>query len=229
MRIVTLTGAGISAESGLSTFRDPEGAWAEHDPAQLATPEAFAANPDLVHEFYNARRNQLLSVDPNPAHLALARLERSFGQDFLLVTQNVDDLHERAGTKRMVHMHGQLKRVRCTSCGSTSEWSGDLYKSTECPQCGDRGRLRPDIVWFGEIPMHMEEIIKALDICDLFVAIGTSGAVYPAAGFVDIARNAGAETIELNLAPSDGTHRFDDFRHGPATTIVPAFVDELLA
>ena len=229
MKIVVLTGAGISAESGLATFRDPEGAWAKHDPQKLATPEAFAADPALVHAFYNARRAQLRDVGPNEAHQALVRLEAAFGRDFLLVTQNVDDLHERAGSKDPVHMHGRLRSAWCRACDTRRDWEDDLSTETACPACGKTGLMRPDIVWFGEMPYRMDEILRALDCCDLFIAIGTSGAVYPAAGFVDIAANAGAETIELNLQPSDGTTLFDDHRHGAATRIVPAFVDELIS
>lgn len=229
MKLVVLTGAGISAESGVSTFRDPDGVWMKMDPMKLATPEAFAADPALVHGFYNARRAQLREVEPNAAHRALAQLERKLGNDFMLVTQNVDDLHERGGSRDVVHMHGQLRQAWCRSCDTRMGWDEDLSTGTECPHCGSAGRMRPDIVWFGEMPYRMDEILGALDTCDMFVAIGTSGAVYPAAGFVEIAANAGAETLELNLQPSEGTRLFDDFRHGPATEIVPAFVDELIA
>lgn len=229
MRVVILTGAGISAESGLSTFRDPDGVWMKHDPMKLATPEAFAADPELVHAFYNARRAQLRDVEPNAAHVALARLEQAFGRDLMLVTQNVDDLHERGGSRAVVHMHGALRRVRCQCCDARMTWDGDLTTETACPECGFVGDMRPDIVWFGEMPYHMEEIMRALDNCDLFVAIGTSGAVYPAAGFVQIAGNAGADTMEINLEPSDGSHQFDECRHGPASELVPAFVEELIA
>lgn len=205
MRIVVLTGAGISAESGLSTFRDPDGVWMKMDPMKLATPEAFAADPELVQGFYNARRAQLREVEPNAAHRALARLEKALGTDFMLVTQNVDDLHERGGSREVVHMHGQLRQAWCRACDARVEWNDDLSAETACPSCGVAGHMRPDIVWFGEMPYRMEEIMRTLDTCDLFVAIGTSGAVYPAAGFVEIAANAGAETLELNLQPSDGT------------------------
>lgn len=228
MRFVVLTGAGISAESGLSTFRDPDGVWAKYDPMTLASPEAFAANPGLVQDFYNARRAQLKTVEPNPAHYALARLEKAFEGDLLLVTQNVDDLHERGGSRHVVHMHGQLTSAWCRKCDARSPWLENLSAETACPACGAKGFMRPDIVWFGEMPYHMDAILRALDTCDMFVAIGTSGTVYPAAGFVDLASRAGAETLELNLQPSDGTHLFDDFRHGPATRIVPEFVDEMI-
>lgn len=228
MKIVVLTGAGISAESGLSTFRDPDGIWAKYDFTEIATPEAFAADPDLVHGFYNARRAQLADVEPNDAHRALARLEEAFGRDFLLVTQNVDDLHERGGAKKVLHMHGELGSAWCRACEIRQAWKGDISTQTACPVCGSAGHLRPDIVWFGEMPYRMQEIIMALEECDLFVSIGTSGAVYPAAGFVEIADRAGAETLELNLQPSEGSDRFDECRHGPATSIVPAFVDEIV-
>ena len=228
MKIVVLTGAGISAESGLSTFRDPQGVWAKHDPATLATPEAFEADPALVHRFYNDRRAQLRDAEPNAAHLALARLERALGRDFLLVTQNVDDLHDRAGSTNLVHMHGELRSAWCRACDTRRPWDDDLSTDTACPACGASGRMRPDIVWFGEMPYRMDEILRALDGCDLFVAIGTSGAVYPAAGFVDIAARTGAETLELNLGPSEGSMLFDRHRHGPATRIVPEFVEEII-
>jgi NAD-dependent deacetylase len=227
MKIVVLTGAGISAESGLSTFRDPDGVWAKHDVTKLATPEGFAADPALVHEFYNARRAQLHSVNPNAAHAALARLEAALGDDLLVVTQNVDDLHERAGSKNVVHMHGRLRSAWCRACDTRTEWETDLSLDTPCPACGATGQMRPDIVWFNEMPYEMDTIMRALDTCDMFVAVGTSGAIYPAAGFVEIAARAGAETLELNLQRSDGTQLFDDFRHGPATEIVPAFVEEI--
>ncbi|MCK8783951.1 NAD-dependent deacylase [Roseomonas sp. NAR14] len=231
--IVVLTGAGISRESGLDTFRDAGGVWQRVRLEDVATPEAFARDPARVHGFYNARRAQLAdpAVRPNAAHLALAALERHWerlGAPFLLVTQNVDDLHERAGSRRLLHMHGALRRVRCLGCAAEADWSEPLSTATPCPACGARGGMRPDIVWFGEIPMHMEGIEAALAGCGLFVSIGTSGSVYPAAGFVELARRH-ARTIELNLEPSHGASRFGEARHGPATALVPAFVDELLS
>jgi NAD-dependent deacetylase len=225
MRVVVLTGAGISAESGLPTFRDADGLWEGHDPMQVATPEAFAADPDLVHRFYDERRAALGRVRPNAAHEALARLEEHLGDDLLLVTQNVDDLHERGGSKEVRHMHGRLRAARCEVCGRAHEWTGTLGDRPPCPACGAEA-LRPDVVWFGEMPHGMDEIHEALLACDLFVAIGTSGVVYPAAGFVHYAMAAGAETLELNLAPE----RWSDFaqtRQGPATELVPAWVREL--
>lgn len=229
MRVVVLTGAGISAESGLATFRDPGGVWAKYDPMTLATPEAFEADPALVHSFYNARRAQLNDTEPNAAHAALARLETALGDDFLLVTQNVDDLHDRAGSKNLIHMHGELRSAWCRLCDTRLYWDTDLSTETACPQCGTPGWMRPDIVWFGEMPYRMDEILAALDSSDLFVAIGTSGAVYPAAGFVELAARAGAETLELNLERSEGAALFDDGRYGPATQIVPEFVDGIIS
>ncbi len=226
MRIVVLTGAGISAESGLATFRDPGGLWQRHRPQDLATPEAFARDPDLVLGWYDARRAQLADVAPNAAHHALARLDAAWPHDFLLVTQNVDDLHARAGARRMVQMHGALKQARCEGCGAVHEWAGPMPRATPCPACG-AARLRPNIVWFGEMPMHMRRIEAALEAADVFVAIGTSGTVYPAAGFVEALR-PGARSLELNLEPSAVAHRFSETRQGPATTLVPALVEELL-
>jgi NAD-dependent deacetylase len=225
--IVVLTGAGISRESGLSTFRDPDGIWAQVRLEDYATPEAFRRDPARVQGFYNARRAQLRdpAVVPNAAHLALAELERRWPGDFLLVTQNVDDLHERAGSERLLHMHGALKRVRCLGCGAVQAWEEDLTAASACAACG--AGMRPDVVWFGEMPMHMEAIEAALERCGLFISIGTSGAVYPAAGFVAEVRHR-AETVELNLEPSQGSMLFDRAVHGPATEIVPAFVRALL-
>jgi NAD-dependent deacetylase len=226
--IVILTGAGISAESGVSTFRDPEGIWSKNDWREVATPQGFSADPDRVHAFYNERRRRLETVAPNAAHHALARLERAFGGNFLLVTQNVDDLHERAGSRQLIHMHGQHTKAWCTNCGTRMRWNGDLLRSTPCPSCESAGYLRPDIVWFGEMPYQMDRIVHALRSCDLFISIGTSGNVYPAAGFVEEARLAGARRLELNLEPSEGASRFTEANYGKATEIVPAFVDRLL-
>jgi NAD-dependent deacetylase len=228
--VVILTGAGISAESGLGTFRDKDGLWTRYDLSEVATPEGFARNPVRVHEFYNARRRNLLEAQPNAAHAALAELERSWDGDFLLVTQNVDNLHERAGSRRLRHMHGELLKIRCGHCGYVTEWEHDLDLATACPACGRSGALRPHVVWFGEMPLHMEEIHSALQACDLFVSIGTSGQVYPAAGFVADVRRAGrAHTVELNLDPSDGHSLFAERVYGPATEIVPGFVQRLFA
>lgn len=227
MRIVVLTGAGISAESGLPTFRDADGLWEGHRPEDVATPEAFADDPELVHRFYDARRAALGEVQPNAAHLALARLEGEIGDDLTLITQNVDDLHERAGSRAVHHMHGRLGAARCTGCEETHDWGEPLGHGPPCPACGDVA-LRPDVVWFGEVPYGLDEAFAAIDAAEIFVSIGTSGAVYPAAGFVSEARRAGARTLELNLQPSAGTDLFDEARHGPATVLVPAWVDEVL-
>ena len=227
-RIVILTGAGISAESGISTFRDADGLWEKHDPMEIATPEAFARNPGLVYRFYNARRNQLGSVEPNAAHRALARLQRDFEGDVFLVTQNVDNLHERGGSAQVCHMHGRLNQMLCGHCTSSMHAGEDYDAQTACPDCGVSGGLRPDVVWFGEMPYHMEEIELRLADCDLFIAVGTSGVVYPAAGFVQRALTHGALTVEVNLEVSDVTGFFHQQRKGPATREVTALVDELL-
>lgn len=230
--IVILTGAGISAESGVPTFRAADGLWEGHRVEDVATPEAFRRNPALVQTFYDQRRAFLGQVVPNAAHLALARLEAQWRErglgEFLLVTQNVDDLHDRAGHNRLLHMHGELNSALCTACGAARPWRGPLLGNPACPACQRSGSLRPDIVWFGEMPYHMDAIGDALSRCDQFVSIGTSGAVYPAAGFVQWARDAGARTLELNLEPSAGTPMFDEARHGPAGTLVPAWVEEML-
>ncbi|GAA4385288.1 NAD-dependent deacylase [Agromyces bauzanensis] len=228
MRLVVLTGAGISAESGVPTFRDAGGLWEGHRVEDVATPEAFGRDPDTVHRFYDSRRHAVAQVEPNPAHDALARLEGALGDDLLVITQNVDDLHERAGSRRLLHMHGDLLTARCTACEARSPIAADLIERPRCPECGER-MLRPDVVWFGELPYHLDEIDEALLACDAFAAIGTSGAVYPAAGFVMTAAEFGARTIELNLAASEITPLFEEVRHGPASLVVPAWVDEVLA
>jgi NAD-dependent deacetylase len=226
--IVVLTGAGISAESGLATFRGPEGLWEGHRVEDVATPEAFQRDPELVHRFYDARRENLARVEPNAAHFALARLDAQWPGEFLLVTQNVDDLHERAGSRRVIHMHGSNVSGWCMACDARSAWPGPMGTAAECPTCGVIGQVRPDIVWFGEMPYEMEAIEAALCDCDLFVSIGTSGAVYPAAGFVQTARYCGARTLELNLEPSLGSYFFDESRAAPATELVPDWVHGLL-
>lgn len=228
MRVVVLTGSGISAESGVPTFRDADGLWHGHDMEQVATPEAFEEDPELVHRFYDERRASLATVEPNDAHRALARLEEHLGDDLLVVTQNIDDLHERAGSTRVLHMHGLLRSARCLACGERTRWVDPLGTAAACPACGAQ-ELRPDVVWFGEVPHEMDRIADALERADLFVSIGTSGAVYPAAGFVSLARRAGARTLEINLEPTNGTELFDEARQGPATELVPAWVDDLLA
>jgi NAD-dependent deacetylase len=227
VHIVVLTGAGISAESGVPTFRDADGLGEGHRVEDVATPEAYERQPSVVHQFYDARRAALAGVEPNAAHLALARLEGAIGDGMLVVTQNIDDLHERAGSVRVLHMHGKLRSALCRACGTRVEWEGDLGDFPPCPACHEM-ELRPDVVWFGEVPYEMERIFTALESADLFVSIGTSGAVYPAAGFVQAATAYGARTLELNLVPSEGTHLFAEARHGPAGVLVPAWVDELL-
>lgn len=225
MRIVILTGAGISAESGLGTFRDTDGLWARYDLRQVATPEGFARDPALVHDFYNARRANALEAVPNAAHRALARLQGARA-GVTLVTQNIDDLHERAGARAVLHMHGQITRALCAACGHRWEAPRVMQPHDACPACGALA-TRPDIVWFGEYPHFMDRIAEALATCDLFVAIGTSGEVYPAAGFVEEAAGFGAETLEINLDPS-APARFDRVIAGPATQTVPAWVSEVL-
>ena len=231
MNIVILTGAGISAESGINTFRAADGLWENHRIEDVASPEGFARDPALVHHFYNMRRRQLLSdqVAPNQAHYAIARLQREYPGNVLLVTQNVDDLHERGGSEDVVHMHGELLNLRCEYCGDVFRNVQDCEPQRPCPMCKVHGGLRPDIVWFGEMPMAMDQIYDALDAADLFVAIGTSGHVYPAAGFVQVAQAAGAETLELNLEKSHVTSAFDASRRGLASDIVPQWVDSLLS
>jgi NAD-dependent deacetylase len=227
MKVVVLTGAGISAESGVPTFRDADGLWEGHRVEDVATPEAFDRDPDTVHRFYDARRAALAAVEPNPAHLALARLEQWLGDDLLVVTQNIDDLHERAGSTRVLHMHGELLSALCAACAHRTPWHDDLHHGPECPQCATAS-LRPDVVWFGEVPYEMDRIFEHLESCDLFVSIGTSGAVYPAAGFVRAARAYGARTLELNLQPSEGSMFFHESRQGPASELVPAWVEDVL-
>jgi NAD-dependent deacetylase len=250
--IVVLTGAGISAESGLATFRGPDGLWEGHRVEDVATPEAFVRDPALVHSFYDARRSRLGEVEPNAAHRALARLDAEWPGELLIVTQNVDDLHERAGAKRLLHMHGELTSGWCLACDDHFPWRGPMSPDSVraersrgtsdgpstslgangnpniCPSCQVAGRVRPDIVWFGEMPYEMERIDQALLSSDLFVSIGTSGAVYPAAGFVQTARYCGAGTLEINLEPSQGSMFFDERRYGPAGVEVPRWVEEVL-
>lgn len=226
--IVILTGAGVSAESGIDTFRDAGGLWEQHRVEDVATPEAFARDPELVLRFYDMRRAAIQTKTPNAAHEALARLDSEWNGDLLIVTKNVDDLHERAGGTRVLHMHGEHLLAWCTACDTRSPWRGTLIERPRCPSCGTRA-LRPDVVWFGEMPYRMDEIYAALREADLFVSIGTSGAVYPAAGFVRNARELGAATLELNLERSQGSAWFDETRLGPATRIVPEWVEQVLA
>lgn len=226
--IVVLTGAGISAESGIRTFRATDGLWENHPVEAVATPEGYARDPARVQEFYNQRRQHLATVNPNAAHKALARFEKAYSGDFLLVTQNIDDLHDRCGSRRLLHMHGELYRARCQDSGETFVWQGALALDTRCPCCGKPGNLRPDVVWFGEMPLHMERISAALACCGLFVSIGTSGHVYPASGFFMEAHLAGARTVELNLEPGQNSAYFDERHYGEATEIVPKYFDTLL-
>ena len=233
MNIVILTGAGISAESGVPTFRASDGLWEGHRIEAVATPEGYQADPGLVQDFYNQRRRQLAEVQPNAAHRALAELAERWTGDFLLVTQNVDDLHDRALAQvrpapgfELIHMHGELLKGRCTRTGAVVDWPGDMAPDEPSPH-HPQGRMRPHIVWFGEMPLEMERIEAALAACDLFVSIGTSGAVYPAAGFVQLARQAGARTVEINLAPTTGARMFDQGVYGPATQVLPAFLATL--
>ena len=225
--IVILTGAGISAESGIDTFRSEGGIWEQHRVEDVATPEGFARDPELVLRFYDMRRAAIQSKQPNPAHQALARLDAGWSGNLLIVTQNVDDLHERAGAKRVLHMHGEHLNAWCTSCDIRSPWTAPLIDRPPCPVC-QAHTLRPDVVWFGEMPYRMDEIYAALREADLFVSIGTSGAVYPAAGLVRGARDLGAQTLELNLERSQGSAWFDETRLGPASEVVPGWVEEIL-
>ena len=231
--IVILTGAGISAESGVPTFRSDDGLWLGHRVEDVATPEAFARDPAKVQAFYNQRRRQMVEVQPNAAHQAIADFAARFDGRLTLVTQNVDDLHDRAHAEtphaagfELIHMHGELLKVECTATGRVLDWSQDLDAFHDSP-FSPEGWLRPHIVWFGEFPLHMDRIERALSDCDLFVSIGTSGEVYPAAGFVRRARMAGARTVEINLEPSLGASLFDEGVYGPATETVPPFLKSL--
>ncbi len=225
--IVVLTGAGISAESGIDTFRSEGGLWEQHRVEDVATPEGFARDPDLVLRFYDMRREAIQTKLPNPAHQALARLDAAWKGELLIVTQNVDDLHERAGARRVLHMHGTHLNAWCTACDTRSPWTGPMIDRPPCPSCGARA-LRPDVVWFGEMPYEMDRIYGAIRQADLFVSIGTSGAVYPAAGFVRDARELRVRTLELNLERSQGSQWFHESRQGPASRLVPEWVNEVL-
>ncbi|MBL9145405.1 MAG: NAD-dependent protein deacylase [Verrucomicrobiaceae bacterium] len=227
--IVILTGAGVSAESGVATFRGAGGLWEGHLIEDVASPEGFARDPALVQKFYNLRRAALRTVEPNAAHRAIARLQREYQRGRVtLVTQNVDDLHERSGSPQVIHVHGELLKIRCTRCHAVHHWTEDITPNLACASCQTAGRLRPDIVWFGEMPYHMDAIYDELAAAQVFIAIGTSGKVYPAAGFVIEAARCGARTIECNLEPSDVSSVFDEHRIGPAGVIAPALVDQLL-
>lgn len=229
-RVVVLTGAGISAESGIRTFRAADGLWEDHKVEDVATPEGFARDPHTVQAFYNARRRQLQQPDiqPNAAHLALAELEAALGDHFLLVTQNIDNLHERVGNSNIIHMHGELLKVRCATSGQILHWVDDVHDDDRCHCCQFPSVLRPHVVWFGEMPLQMDEIYDALAQADYFIAIGTSGHVYPAAGFVHEAKLQGAHTVELNLEPSQVGSEFEEKTYGLASEVVPAFVQQIL-
>ena len=226
--IVVLTGAGASQESGVATFRDSNGLWENHRVEDVATPEAYQRNPQLVQDFYNARRRQVVTVHPNKAHQALVHLEQQWKGDFLLVTQNVDDLHDRAGSKNLIHMHGEIQKIRCTQCHHIWDHTKDVAKDMNCIACNAKGCVRPHIVWFGEMPLEMDSIEQALNSCDLFISIGTSGEVYPAAGFMQLARMAGAKTLELNLQSTGRSNHFHECVYGPAGNVVPEVVNALL-
>ncbi|MCB9062702.1 MAG: NAD-dependent protein deacylase [Halobacteriovoraceae bacterium] len=229
-KIVVLTGAGISSESGLKTFRDNNGLWENHRVEEVATPDAFKRNPELVYRFYNLRRQQLLSgeVKPNKAHTELALFEKKFQGEFVLVTQNVDNLHERAGSQNVIHMHGELTKIRCVHSGEVFESLLDIDENSICECCQKKGNLRPHIVWFGEIPLFMDEIQKHLSECQLFISVGTSGNVYPAAGFVEIAKSFAAKTVELNMEKTILNSMFDEGYYGPATEVVEKYFARLL-
>ena len=227
--LVILTGAGVSAESGVATFRGAGGLWEGHRIEDVASPEGFARNPELVQRFYNLRRAALKTVQPNPAHLAIARLQREWNKGTVtLITQNVDDLHERGGSPSVLHMHGELLKIRCTRCDEVHAWDDEVTAEIPCPACDHRGTLRPDIVWFGEMPYFMDDIYTRLRKADVFASIGTSGNVYPAAGFVMEAAKGGASTVEFNLEPSNVSRSFEEHRVGPAGQTVPAWVESLL-
>ncbi len=228
--IVILTGAGISAESGVATFRDNDGLWEQHRIEDVATPEAFAKDPEFVQNFYNMRRKQLRKVEPNAAHKALAKLQNNLAGTVTIITQNVDDLHERGGGSDIMHMHGELRKIRCKACAEVHTWQDDCTQETACPSCSRVGVLRPHIVWFGEMPFHMDKIADLLSQCDLFISIGTSGNVYPAAGFVTEVQSTGkAHTIEVNLEASEGANFFAERRQGKAGELLPELVEELLS
>lgn len=234
--IVVLTGAGISAESGINTFRAKDGLWENHRLEDVATPEAFARDPHLVHRFYNERRRfhegigeNARAAQPNRGHLALAEFESKFAGRFVLITQNVDALHEKAGSRSVLHMHGELLKMRCSFTNEVFPWVSDCTPASVCTCCGNAGTLRPHIVWFGEMPFHLDAIERVLVECDLFVSIGTSGNVYPAAGFFQVARANGAHTVELNLEPSQNATAFDEGHYGPGTEVIPQYFERLLS
>ncbi|MEM9211779.1 MAG: NAD-dependent deacylase [Pseudomonadota bacterium] len=226
--IIILTGAGVSAPSGLSTFRGAGGVWRDHDVMKLATPEGFAADPDLVHTFYNDRRANLARVEPNAAHKAIAKLQVDCPGRVTLITQNVDDLHERGGSPDVIHMHGSLLQGLCMACDARMLWTGDMNRRSACPKCGAVGSMRPDVVWFGEIPHFMDRIADAMETVTTFISIGTSGEVYPAANFLSEAKSLGAYTLEFNLEPSARSGEFHESHIGPCEDLLPKFVEDKL-
>lgn len=228
-KILILTGAGLSAESGLGTFREENGIWSKYNFEEVATPEGYAADPKRCLDFYNMRRDLHASAEPNKAHKALARLEAEYPGEVVIVTQNIDGLHEAAGSHRVIHMHGRIERAKCNSCGQGYDISYSAIEvNSSCPKCKVQGQQRPDVVWFGEMPYNLDEIQREISSCFLFISIGTSGSVYPAAGFVNMARKAGAHTVELNLEPSDGVIQFHEAHQGKATEVVPSYVEKLM-
>jgi NAD-dependent deacetylase len=231
-RIFILTGAGVSAESGLSTFRDKDGIWNKYNVEEVASIQGYERNPAFVLDFYNMRRATHSGIAPNAAHIALAQLEAAWadrGGSVTLCTQNVDNLHERAGSRRVLHMHGEIAKARCHDCGDVVPNDGDLSLNLGCAACGRTGGMRPHVVWFGETPLEMDAIYEALSTARLFVSIGTSGNVYPAAGLVAAARSADIPTMEINLEPSENAHLFDTGRYGKASEQTPAWVAEMIA
>jgi len=226
--IVILTGAGISAESGLATFRSSNGLWNNHRVEDVATVEAFARNPEYVHEFYNELKQELIRAVPNPAHLALAKLQQNYPAPVTIVTQNVDTLHEKAGNKNIFHIHGQINQAVCLNCGYIMQTWGEIDTQTICEHCGASGMMKPNIVFFGENLLYMDKVDKLLKMCDLFISVGTSGVVYPAAGFVQVAKLCGAKTIELNAETTSNNFMFDEHIIGKAGTTLPNFVQSLI-
>jgi NAD-dependent deacetylase len=230
--IVILTGAGISAESGIPTFRDSMGLWEKHKVEDVATPQGFQRDPALVHRFYNERRAKLITVEPNAAHYALAKLEQAWPSNngFVIITQNIDDLHERAGSKSIAHMHGELLKLKCANCKEKLVHHGDASVDMVCPSCRTTGSMRPDVVWFGELPYHLGLIEPALDHTDIFISIGTSGQVMPASLFAQAVsmNRRNAQIIEVNPIPTEN-EVFTRVIDATATTGVPALVDELIA
>lgn len=230
-RIFILTGAGVSADSGLGTFRDKGGLWSQYKIEDVASIDGYERDPGKVLDFYNMRRSVHKSVEPNAAHQALALLQTTWdarGGEVTLCTQNIDNLHEKGGAPRVLHMHGEIGKRRCHACGDLQPNDGELFLELGCEACGRLGLLRPHVVWFGEQPLFMDEIHEALARAELFVAIGTSGAVYPAASFVEYARRARIATLEINLEPSDRANKFADAIYGRAIDTVPAWVNDLI-